>query len=203
MTCYLNEQVCWKQCRQCLDDADLEKSLCREGGAAAGGGQQQLRWKRSSAHMLGGAAGGSRRQHTWQAGDVLAHGKKGRVGVQLLSGACCNNLSEVGSSRQRQQQQQNEQETKTSRRTLPKLRTAHAVPIAFFNYFQQFSLSLSHAWLPAVTCLCCTHRAVAVSVSVLCNHAIMLPTSELLMPIGVNVRTTSAFALRRIHLAGA
>lgn len=118
---------------------------CRLGeeSVAGGGGQQQLRWKRSSAHMLGGAAGGSRRQHTWQAGDVLAHGKKGRVGVQLLSGACCNNLSEVGSSRQRQQQQQNEQETKTSRRTLPKLRTAHAVPIAFFNYFQQFSLSLS------------------------------------------------------------
>lgn len=27
----------------------------------------------------------------------------------------------------------------------------------------------------------------------------MLPTSELLMPIGVNVRTSSAFALRRIR----
>lgn len=30
----------------------------------------------------------------------------------------------------------------------------------------------------------------------------MLPTSELLMPIGVNVRTSSAFALRRIRPGG-
>lgn len=30
----------------------------------------------------------------------------------------------------------------------------------------------------------------------------MLPTSELLMPIGVNVRTSSAFALRRIRREG-
>lgn len=124
----------------------------------------------------------------------------------------CNNLSEVGSSRQRQQQQQQQQQSEQLESGDKNLKENYENCAQLTQFPLHFSTTCNYFFLggtASYSCLsptlaqgsCCRDcrgcRCCRFCQFVPCNHAIMLPTSELLMPIGVNVRTSSAFALRR------